>query len=229
MNILICDDNFACADSLKNFVESYFVQKNIQADITTVNDPLAVVSSDAVYEIAFLDIQMGSIDGLELAKILQERNRKITVFFLTSFIKFQDDAMDSHAFRFYEKPFDPVRLASGIDKALKYVDNTYIDFALRGNKEKVRVSIDDIIYIERYNRKTTVHTVDRDYEVKDTVEHWCKVLNSDNFFRVHRSTLVNMHYVTQCSYSEIILQDKITINVAARVRKAFRTYWLNHA
>lgn len=229
MNILICDDNIACAESLKKFVENYFAQKNIKAVITTMNDPIEAVNSDAAYEIAFLDIQMGDIDGFELAKILQERNRKVAVFFLTSFIKFQDDAMDNHAFRFYEKPFDPERLASGLDKALEYVGSTYINFRLRGSRETVTVPIDDIVYIERYNRETTVHTLSRDYDARDTIDHWCRTLGADNFFKVHRSCLVNMHYVTHCSYSELTLQDTTTVNIAARERKAFRNYWLNHA
>lgn len=228
MNILICDDNFACADSLREFVENYFAQRDIQADIATVNDPLEAADSDTKYEIAFLDIQMNGMDGLELAKILQERNRKIAVFFLTSFVRFQDDAMDTHAFRFYEKPFDPERLRSGLDKALEYIDNTYIDFFLRGNSEKVRISVDDIVYIERYNRKTTVHTVDRIYDAKDDLNYWCKVLRADYFFRVHRSYIVNIHYATQCTYSELTLQDGTTVAISARQRKAFRDYWLNH-
>ena len=73
---------------------------------------------------------MPDIDGITIAKELKERNEKVVIFFVTAFDEYQDEAMDLHAFRFFEKPFDVQRLYASLDKALQYIDKTYIDLFL---------------------------------------------------------------------------------------------------
>ena len=128
MRILICDDENTYADELKSFIENYFLLRHLPVEITIKCNPIDIVNGNSAYEIAFLDIQMDNVDGLSLAKILKERNSKVAIFFITSFGRYQDDAMDLNAFRFFEKPFDPDRLCSGLDKVMEYIDRTYVDF-----------------------------------------------------------------------------------------------------
>ena len=90
MRILICDDENIYTDELKSFVKNYFSLRHLPAEITIKCNPLDVVNDESVYEIAFLDIQMDSVDGLSLAKILKERNSRVAVFFITSFGHYQD-------------------------------------------------------------------------------------------------------------------------------------------
>mgnify|MGYP000720788692 CR=1 FL=1 len=74
-------------------------------------------------------------------------------FFVTGFDEYQDEAMDLHAFRFFEKPFDAGRLYASLDKALQYIDETYIDLFLYNAGEDKKILVDDIVYIRRENRK----------------------------------------------------------------------------
>ena len=130
MKILICDDQIEFIDKTKCHVEEYMKSRFINYEIDIETNPQRVVANNSVYQLAFLDIQMEQIDGLSLAKILKDRNPKIIIFFITSFNYYQDDAMDLRAFRFFEKPFNAERLYSGLDKAMEYIDETYIDFYL---------------------------------------------------------------------------------------------------
>lgn len=102
MRILICDDENTYADELKSFIENYFLLRHLPVEITIKCNPIDIVNGNSAYEIAFLDIQMDNVDGLSLAKILKERNSKVAIFFITSFGRYQDDAMDLNAFRFFE-------------------------------------------------------------------------------------------------------------------------------
>ena len=158
MRILICDDENIYADELKSFIENYFSLRHLPAEITIKCDPLDVVNDESIYEIAFLDIQMDNVDGLSLAKILKERNSKVAIFFITSFGRYQDDAMDLNAFRFFEKPFDPERLRSGLDKVMEYIDRTYVDFFINANGAQKKIPADDILYVERDNRKVILRS-----------------------------------------------------------------------
>lgn len=228
MRILICDDENIYADELKSFIENYFSLRHLPAEITIKCDPLDVVNDESIYEIAFLDIQMDNVDGLSLAKILKERNSKVAIFFITSFGRYQDDAMDLNAFRFFEKPFDPERLRSGLDKVMEYIDRTYVDFFINANGAQKKIPADDILYVERDNRKVILHTLDEKYITRESFDFWEDALQSTYFYTVHKSFIVNLHYVTKYDYSELYLQDSIRIPIAPRRQKDFRKFWFEY-
>lgn len=228
MRILICDDENIYADELNSFIENYFSLRHLPAEITIKCDPLDVVNDESIYEIAFLDIQMDNVDGLSLAKILKERNSKVAIFFITSFGRYQDDAMDLNAFRFFEKPFDPERLRSGLDKVMEYIDRTYVDFFINANGAQKKIPADDILYVERDNRKVILHTLDEKYITRESFNFWEDALQSTYFYTVHKSFIVNLHYVTKYDYSELYLQDSIRIPIAPRRQKDFRKFWFEY-
>lgn len=225
MKILICDDQIEFINETKNHVEEYMKSHFINYEIEVETNPQKIIDNDSIYQLAFLDIQMEQVDGLSLAKVLKERNPKMIIFFITSFNDYQDDAMDLRAFRFFDKPFNAERLYSGLDKAMEYIDETYIDFYLYTNNEQKKILIDDVIYVERLNRQVTLVTTHGKYITRETFDDWCEILQNTFFYKVHKSILVNLHYVTSYKYSELILQNEISIPIATRRQSDFHKFW----
>lgn len=225
MRILICDDDQVYIDQLKTYIEKFMQEHSAAFEIDTENEPKNVMESDRVYQLAFLDIQMKEIDGISLAKELKHRNSKVVIFFVTSFNQYQDDAMDVRAFRFFEKPFNPERLYSGLEKAMEYIDESYIDFYVYTDNEQKKVLTDDVIYVERGNRKVTLVTTQGTYTTKESFDDWCNILQNSFFYRVHKSFLVNLHYVTGYKYSELTVQNNVRIPIASRRQADFHKFW----
>ena len=81
--------------------------------------------------------------------------------------------MDLHAFRFFEKPFDVQRLYASLDKALQYIDKTYIDLFLYNGGEDKKILVDDIVYIRRENRKVILRTREgKEYVTRRDLNQW---------------------------------------------------------
>lgn len=228
LKILFCDDDRKAIDELVVAVSEYMNKKFIKNEIVTTTSSKEVIESEEVFDLAFLDIQMDEADGLSVAKELKRRNGKVIIFFVTDYKEFQDDAMDLRVFRFYEKPFDVQRLYSGLDKAMEYLDETYVDIFVQQKGIQIKLYVDDIIYIKRENRKVTIVTKDCEYDTFETLEHWCDKLPTTFFFLVHKSFLVNLHYVTSYSYTELYLDKKIRIPVAPRKQADFHKYWFSY-
>ena len=133
--------------------------------------------------------------------------------------------MDLRAFRFFEKPIDPIRLKSGLDKAMEYIDESYVDFYLYANNEQKRILTDDVIYVERINRQVTLATKDGNYTTRESFDDWCEILQNSFFYRVHKSYIVNLHYVSSYRYDELILENKIRIPIASRRQADFHKFW----
>lgn len=228
MKILICDDEQQYVDKLKTHIEKFMQCRFVNYEISTTNNPQTVVNCNEVFQLAFLDIQMDELDGISLAKVLKERNSKIVIFFITSFNDYQDEAMDLRVFRFFEKPFNADRLYSGLEKAMEYIDESYIDFYIYTNNEHKKVLVDDVIYVERGNRQVTLVTVQGNYTTRESFDDWFEILQNSFFYKVHKSFIVNLHYVTGYKYSELFVQNNIRIPIASRRQSDFHKFWFSY-
>lgn len=228
MRILICDDEPIYLESLKNHVEQYMTQRGIDHSLEACADPLTVLENGKSYDLAFLDIQMPQADGIALAKELKNRNSRLALFFVTNYDEYQDDAMDLQAFRFFEKPYDIQRLHAGLDKAMEYIDGAYVDVFLTGEGSQQRILVDDILYVTRENRKVLLSTRQGSFHTKETFDVWCDKLPQLFFYPVHKSYLVNLHYVDRYSYCELRLSDGSRIPIAPRRQSAFHKFWFEY-
>ncbi len=228
MRILVCDDEIKNINDLKSYVEEYMNNHGITFEIETTTNPTDVVESDTAYDLVFLDIQMPELDGFKLAHELKKRNGKVVIFFVTAFNEYQDDAMDLQVFRFFEKPFDVNRLYSSLDKAMEYIDGAYVDVFVYNNKEHRKILVDDIFYIKRENRKNYLYTKDSEIIVREDLEEWNEKLPNTFFYMVHKSFLINLHYVTRYNYTEVYLNEKTRIPIAPRKQADFHKAWFNY-
>ena len=225
MKILLCDDQSNYLDELRLHVEEYMKNHFIKPEYVVSTSAEEIIASKDIFDLAFLDIQMGDIDGLTVAKELKRRNNKVVIFFVTNYPEFQDDAMDLRVFRFFEKPFDVNRLYSGLDKALEYLDETYIDVYLAQGGTHLKVLVDDIYYIKRENREIIVVTKNGEYKTSKSLEYWNEKLPNTFFYLVHKSFLINLHYVTKYSYTEVFINENTRISIATRKQAEFHKYW----
>lgn len=225
MKILICDDDREALEKLQSHVQEYMHSRLIPFSITAVTDPVEVLSGEDAFDLAFLDIEMGSTDGITLAKELKQRNGKLALFFVTNYDEYQDSAMDLQAMRFFSKPFDVKRLHAGLDRAMEFIDGAYVDVYLYGENAQIRVLVDDIMYLASGNRKVMLYTKNSSYPVHGGFEAWCQKLPPLFFYQVHKSFYVNLHYVQKYAYSELTLTDGTRIPIAPRRQTDFHKFW----
>lgn len=231
MKIAICDDNLNIVDEVKNLLDEYALSKNLSLDISTFNNGQAVLESDERFNIAILDVEMPGCNGIELGKILREKNRHIVLMYITSHKKYLDEALNLNAARFFEKPIDSKRFYDGLDNALKRIDNTTIKFFLKEYNASVRINANDIIYVEIEpigHRKTKVVTEEKTYISSNKIVFWEEHLISSLFVKTHKSYIINMEYITKYENNTLQLDGKYNIpisrNYQSSVHKAFIRY-----
>lgn len=228
LKILICDDEACYSRDLFEKLSDYMQARQIKADISTFSCAEKVLRKNTAYDIAFLDIEMQSVNGLALAKALRQRNAHILIFFVTAFAEYQDDVMDFQAFRFYEKPVNRERLYAGLDKALQYREMLLVDVYVKGDRYIKRMNMDDILLVKTVNREICVETQTESYMQWDTLEEWERKLNAPFFYRVHNSFLINLHHVRQYSYKEIIMSNGERIPIPTRRQATFHQVWFDY-
>ena len=147
MRILICDDARDCVERLQRYVGQYMRRHGVGAEFVATTDSAAAAADERLYDLAFLDVEMEPVGGIEIAKRLKQRNDRVVIFLVTAYDAYLDAAMDLHVFRFFEKPFDEQRLYAGLDRAMEYIDKSSVDVFLRSEGRYLRIFADDILVV----------------------------------------------------------------------------------
>lgn len=228
MRIAICDDEILYAKEIESNVQAFLREQQINTNFDLFIDSSKLYNSPKAYDIVFLDIEMSPYNGIETAERLKETNPNIIIFFITSYEKYLDEAMDLNAFRYIKKPLDVKRLRTCIEKALMLIDESQINFFIKNGKEAVSISSNSIIYIEIIDRSTKVVLRDNTYLSCNSMDFWSEKLIASFFYKVHKSFIINMKFITNYKRSSVILCNKYEIPIAYRKQAAFRSYFLNY-
>lgn len=228
MKIAICDDNHVYVDEIKRMTEGFLENEISELQIYPFYNSEELYHSTETFDIAFLDIEMPPYSGIEVAKKLKEANPHIIIFIITSHNQYLDDAMDLNVFRYIQKPLDAKRLKAGLEKALKRIDDTIINFYLKQGKVSNSVTSNDIIYIETVGRSTKVVTVSSEYLSENKMAFWKEKLIASFFYRVHKSYIVNMNYITDYQRDSLVLFKKYQVPISYRKQAEFRKVFLSY-
>lgn len=215
MNIAVCDDEKKYRDEIESFVNEYFSDKSISVDIMQFSSGEELVSSNQVYDIVFLDIEMNDMNGIETAKAINFKSRHTVIFIVTAYHKYLDDAMDLNVFRYIDKPVSRDRFFAGLDKAIALINNNDITFKTIDN-EIITISKNDIMYVEVAKKRVTVTTIDNEYITREKMDFFRENLTASYFAIPHNSYIVNFNYVTKFKRDEMLLRNNHIISIAPR-------------
>lgn len=199
MRILVCDDEAEVLNSEAEILKKLFSDKVKSAEIVKTTDPSEVMRGKESFDMAFLDIEMDGISGLELAEAVLAKNPDCFVFFVTNYSNYLDDAFDVRAFRYITKPMDEARLSDSIDKALlKIKDSRKILYVNAMGHREVAIKMGSILYIENKNRHTRIVTSNGEIMVEEPFSAVKALIEkeAETFVLTHQSYFVNVKYVS---------------------------------
>lgn len=224
LNFAICDDDFDFCNELKKYIIEYFSDKKLEKpDISIFHSSEDILSSSGIFDIAFLDVEMSGLSGIHAGNELTERNKNMIFFIITSFEDYLDEALRFHAFRYLTKPLDKNRLFRNLDDAvhLHITRTTTLGIETKNGVHMVLSS--DIIMIEARFGNVLVYTPNKTYYSTTKINEWYARLPHMNFFRCHRSFIVNFSYINFFDNSLIYLcNNQYTAYLTVRKYSQFK-------
>ncbi len=228
MNILICDDVQSEREHLKKIVEAYCADRlDGQPRILIFENGESACTCREKADIAFLDIQMGDVDGLRVQECLWEKNPAVILVMVTGHPQFVNAALRRRAFRFLLKPYateEAFRVLEEACERQKSLPGREILFD--GPDGPVALRPEEILFLSVNGHRLTVETASHSFPIRGSLEEYEKKLPAERFARPHRSFLVNLEKVLACGKDEVILRDKPerieeVIPLSRRCRKEF--------
>lgn len=227
MRIAICEDDSIHAQILMHMIAQW--QEKTKRKDEVVNTEVFqsaeqfLCSMDehtqSEFDLAFLDIGLKRMDGMELAKRLRKENDQMILVFTTADALSAPKGYEVDAFRYLVKPLhaDQVEhvLTQAYDKIQTTSQKTKKDaLILSYDGETHRIWKQDIYYIEATGHYVEIHTDGRSIRVRSRLDAFESELKAPQFCRCHRAFLCNLYYAETMNKDTICMTDGTKLPVS---------------
>lgn len=160
--------------------------------------------------LVFLDIEMNSISGLEVARYLPP---ECCLIFTTAHAQYALDGFELDAVDFLHKPFAYERFEKAVEKALRHIKTRQPrkqeSIVVKQEYNNVTVVLSDILYVEALGNYSKIFRINGGYILsRANIKSILELLPGDNFLRIHRSYIIAVKHVESFSKRKIKLNGK---------------------
>ncbi|TXE12246.1 LytR/AlgR family response regulator transcription factor [Algoriphagus aquimarinus] len=245
LNCVAIDDEPLALELLSKFIEQTSFL-NLIGRFSNAIEALGFINQNEV-QLAFMDIQMPDLSGMELARVLdgKKNSDQTRIIFATAYHQFAIEGYKVEALDYLLKPYSYEDFLNAATKAFSYFEKqeqtksegTTIDTAapeyifLKVEYQLVKVMLKDIAYVEAYKDYVKVHLLSKPNPILSltSLKSMEELLPADKFMRVHRSYIVALDHIDSVS-KNVIQIEKNHISVSDNYKEAFLEFmskWMN--
>ena len=217
LNAIIADDEAQLRIHLKSKLADLWPELTICGEAQNGLEALELIESCRP-AIAFLDIKMPGLTGIEAAQRISSDCR---VVFITAFDQYAIEAFENEAVDYILKPVTDKRLRKTIQRLKKQISGIsdpptdfsatmdrllaalndkqspgYLKWIKVRHGEEVRlIAIDDVCYFKAEDKYTLVRTLEKESLIKKSIRQLSEELNPEQFWRIHRGSIINVNRI----------------------------------
>ena len=229
--VAIVDDSNIDAEYVQSILNAWAQDRQAGVHVqrfSSAESFLFHYADDKAWDVLLLDIEMGAMDGISLAKKIRQDNAAVQIVFITGFAEYISEGYEVSALHYLMKPVQQDKLFAVMDRAIVAMRKTERAILLPVNGEMLRLPISTVQYVEAFAHTVSIFTSTAAIQVKMPISEVEKLLG-EGFVRCHRSYLVGLKYISRLSKNEVILDTGKTLplsrNAAPLVHKAFISYY----
>ena len=230
MQIVILEDNNIEYVKIKNSLKEWAENNDLEIFLSHFQSGESFFEDPNNYnpktDLFLLDIEMGEMNGMDVAKKLRYLDYSGDIIFLTAFKDFVFDGYNVHAFNYLVKPLNKDILF----KCLSEIDSKHHAACyIYRNKQQDVVSIPyhEIISFSVNRHYIDITTTGQVYEQYNNLNKIISILPR-NFVQVHRSYIINLSHVYKLSQNKIYLSNGSTVEVGRTYLNDFKTKYLQY-
>ena len=233
MRIVIVEDDILFAEEAKKTMQDFFTAKGEVVDIRRLEATtlLEELNGQKNYDIYLFDVEMPGMNGLELAKKVQFKDRNARIIFLTSYEKYALQSIRIGAYYYilkdsYQKEL--CRILERICQEEKAHREDYYIILTRSYGYKVLM--DNILYLTKEKKYVFFQCLNGAvYMERDSMENIYRRLPKERFMMISKGIVVNMKHIMRFEKLEVTMQDGTTLPVSrkmgADMRDKLADYW----
>jgi two-component system, LytTR family, response regulator len=200
MRVLISEDDATSRKLLKHLI-LLLPKYQIVGEVENGEDLIQSVMKEKP-DIALVDIGLPLLSGMEAVKTCKTILPSLQVIFITGHDEYALEAFDVNAIDYIVKPIERNRLYGALERAASMAAQSHRqgslkkDLMIKQHNQMVFVPLDEVLFIERAERKAVIHTLHKKYEMNEALTNLESILDS-RFIASHRSYLINLEALTR--------------------------------
>ncbi|MBR3602794.1 MAG: response regulator transcription factor [Lachnospiraceae bacterium] len=228
LRIAVCDDSSFIRGITKKSLVKYSFQNNIDVEIDEYETGELLLqaekSGEKQHQLIFIDYEFEEKgeNGIAIISEFRKFNKNTKVIFLSSYPQVVFQSFEVEAFRFLVKPLEEDKLFKAMDDFMASIaEERVLTIRVEGENFFYQESI--ISHIEGCGKNCILHFSDNRRAVvsNETISSVEDRLSKEDFFRCHKSFLVNMRHVESYSHTDITLSTGETILISRNKYKYF--------
>jgi two-component system LytT family response regulator len=232
---IIIDDEENSRSNTKSMLASYCPEIEVIAEASSGMEGKKLIQ-DLKPEVVFCDINMPGMNGLEMIDGLVHRD--FCLIFLTAYSEHGINAVKAGAIDYLLKPLLLGELQGAVKKVVKHYENRNTTAPTLGNDKNLvlinhskgftLIDYKDIVWLEASDNYTNIYLNNtKKIVASKTLKEFEAILPTNVFFRIHRSSLINIDFIKEYSNAEggtIIMTDGTSIQVSKARSQEFAEF-----
>lgn len=208
IKLAVCDDSATDRDYVAALAHRWAKAAGRELELksfVSAESFLFAYGDKSDWDILLLDIEMGHMDGVSLAKELRRENETLQIVFITGYSEYIEEGYEVSALHYLMKPVKEEKFFSVLDRAAERLCKAERLLTLELGGQTLRLPLRQIRWAEVRLNYVTVHARE-DYTLKMTLGELADRLD-ERFYRVGRSALVNLNEIGRVTKTDIFLND----------------------
>ena len=166
LRVGICDDSQTDAAYVETFLSAWAQERDLALHVETFPSAESFLfryAEEKRFDLLLLDIEMGQLDGVTMAKEIRRDNQDVQIVFITGYSDYIAEGYEVAALHYLLKPVNGDKLRAVLDRAVDKVRRRERALTLEQGGEMVRIPLGEIRYLEVCRNYVTVHAKGRLY------------------------------------------------------------------
>lgn len=225
MRIAICDDEEAQRLLIQRYVEAWAADNKValETELFASGESFWFAwEDDSSYDLLIFDIEMGQLNGMELAAGIRRKDEDIPILFVTGYDSYMAQGFEVAALHYLLKPLRKEKLFTVLDKLKKMRMRKKQEekILFRAEEGPLSLPASKIWYIEAMAHQCILYTEDTSHVLCSSIGEMVRPLcGRREFVRCHRSYLVNVQHISAIVKPELVLDDGRRIPVSRSAEK----------
>lgn len=237
IKIVFCDDDMEVLHQMNELLDRYRVERNEDITYAAFQSPfelLTEIEKGIRPDILFLDVVMPGQNGMDVAKEIRQYDTNMKIIFLTSSPEFAVESYSVGAYFYQLKPIWEESFFRLMDAVLAECEKKKKNSLILRSKDGItRIDLQQLEYCEVLGRKLLFHLENGAVlESAGSLDDLAgQLMQHSNFFRPHRSFLVNMEYIQNISSRSIKMVNDAEIPIphgkCSEIKNTYMEYAFN--
>ncbi len=226
IRIAVVDDEKEEVEKLTKTVSEFFEKKEMEYKILPFYCGEDLLQCSIPVDVAFLDVQMGKLSGIETAQRLRNWNKWVAIIYVTSYGEYISKAMTFHPFEYITKPFHEKKIFKILEDYLMYSKSMSTKskdyFQLNTDNSCRYLEMADIYYFYYCEDRTVEVKMKKErYKIRDSITNIYNIVNRQYFIMPAPNMIVNVQYIKKIDVKnkKLILENGEEILISRRKYK----------